>query len=97
MEQDRLDIHHEIMLLVAKGQLYKAPVENAQKVLDLGTGTGIWCIDFANDHPEAEVIGLDLRSVHPMQWSLRVTTALPVHDAMRRGGSCFPGADKLIK
>jgi ubiquinone/menaquinone biosynthesis C-methylase UbiE len=24
-------------------------------VLDLGTGTGIWAMDFADEHPEAEV------------------------------------------
>lgn len=30
-----------------KGKLFNAPVENPQKVLDLGTGTGIWAIDFA--------------------------------------------------
>ena len=61
VEQERLDIHHEIMLLIANGEIYKAPVRNPQKVLDLGTGTGIWAIDYATDHPEAEVIGLDLR------------------------------------
>ena len=49
------------MLLVMGGHLYKAPLENTQRVLDIGTGTGIWAIDYATDHPEAEVIGLDLR------------------------------------
>ena len=48
-------------MLVSNGELYKAPIENPQRVLDLGTGTGIWSIDYATDHPEAEVIGLDLR------------------------------------
>lgn len=56
-----LDIHHEIMLLIAKGALYKAPVSRPHRVLDIGTGTGIWCIDYATQHPEAQVIGLDLR------------------------------------
>jgi len=27
--------------------LYAAPLDNPQKVLDVGTGTGIWAIDFA--------------------------------------------------
>ena len=61
VEQERLDIHHEIMMLVTDGEIYKAPVRNPHRVLDLGTGTGIWAIDFANSHPEAEVIGVDLR------------------------------------
>ena len=64
-EQERLDIHHEIMLLIMGGKLYKAPVGNPHRVLDLGTGTGIWTIDFAQDHPEAEVIGLDLSPIQP--------------------------------
>lgn len=53
------------MLLIANGDLYKAPISKPQRVLDIGTGTGIWAIDYATDHPEAEVIGLDLRYVSP--------------------------------
>lgn len=51
------------MRLLADDGLYKAPVENPHtaRVLDLGTGTGIWAIEFATDYPDAEVIGLDLR------------------------------------
>lgn len=30
-----------------KGELHKAPVENPQNILDLGTGTGIWALDIA--------------------------------------------------
>lgn len=63
VEQERLDIHHEIMLLIAGGDLSKAPVKGPHKVLDLGTGTGIWAVDYAFNHPETEVIGLDLRYV----------------------------------
>jgi ubiquinone/menaquinone biosynthesis C-methylase UbiE len=34
-------------LLLMRGELHKAPINNPQKVLDLGTGTGIWALDFA--------------------------------------------------
>lgn len=47
--------------MITNRELSKAPVKSPQKVLDLGTGTGIWAIDYAHEHPEAEVIGLDLR------------------------------------
>jgi len=33
-----------------KGRLYRAPIQelgNTMKILDIGTGTGIWAIDFA--------------------------------------------------
>ena len=62
-------MHHEVMRLVAGGDLYKAPVGNAHRVLDLGTGTGIWAIEYAHDHPESEVIGLDLSPIQP-KWQV---------------------------
>jgi methylase of polypeptide subunit release factors len=34
-------------------------------VLDLGTGTGIWAIDFADQFPSAIVIGTDLSPIQP--------------------------------
>ncbi len=46
-EQDRLDLHHHVFNLVAGGKLFYAPIENPSRVLDAGTGTGIWAIDFA--------------------------------------------------
>lgn len=45
-EQDRMDMQHHIFLLAFNGELSIAPhVKNPQKILDLGTGTGIWAID----------------------------------------------------
>jgi ubiquinone/menaquinone biosynthesis C-methylase UbiE len=33
--------------MLLKGELIRAPVTNPQRVLDIGTGTGIWAIDYA--------------------------------------------------
>lgn len=47
-EQDRMDLAHHIYSLIADGKLHHAPIgKGSQRVLDLGTGTGIWAIDFA--------------------------------------------------
>jgi len=59
-----LDFHHEIFLWLLEGQLYQAPIgDDVQRILDVGTGTGIWAVDMADKNPEAEVIGTDLRCV----------------------------------
>ncbi|KAJ4246827.1 hypothetical protein NW762_013379 [Fusarium torreyae] len=47
-EQDRMDLGHHIYRLLLGGELYLAPIrDDPTRVLDLGTGTGIWAIDFA--------------------------------------------------
>ncbi|KAL1892376.1 hypothetical protein Sste5346_007114 [Sporothrix stenoceras] len=37
----------------------------AHRVLDIGTGTGIWAIDYAEQHPAADVLGTDLSPIQP--------------------------------
>ena len=66
-EQERLDIQHQIFLMTTPDQkLLLVPIQDRiLHVLDLGTGTGIWAIDFADSHPEAEVIGVDLSPIQP--------------------------------
>ena len=46
-EQDRLDLFHHLFLSLLGGRLWTAPLGNPHRVLDVGTGTGIWAIDFA--------------------------------------------------
>lgn len=38
---------HHIYRMLLKGELCRAPIKNPARVLDIGTGTGIWAIDFA--------------------------------------------------
>lgn len=64
-EQDRLDLGHHIFKLILNGELYRAPIENPQSVLDIGTGTGLWAIDLAEQFPAAEVLGFDLSPIQP--------------------------------
>lgn len=58
----RKDLQHHIFYLTLQGKLGLAPnIQPGNQVgraLDLGTGTGIWAMDFGDEHPEAEVRSL---------------------------------------
>jgi methylase of polypeptide subunit release factors len=41
------------------------PGVNVKRVLDVGTGTGIWAIDYADEHPDTQVVGVDLSPIQP--------------------------------
>lgn len=59
---DRLDMHHEIMLQLLEGKIHLALIgDSPQRILDIGTGTGIWAVDCADTYSSTEVIGTDLR------------------------------------
>lgn len=59
---------HHIFTLSLGNKLYLAPISSSgppQRALDVGTGTGIWAIDFADQHPNCQVIGTDLSPIQP--------------------------------
>ncbi|KAK1456467.1 hypothetical protein CMEL01_16480 [Colletotrichum melonis] len=77
-ENDRLDIQHNMFLLTFDGRLGTAPPNSrgakVGRVLDLGTGTGIWAVEFGDEHREAGVryfmnrlyvLGMDLSVAQP--------------------------------
>lgn len=59
------DLEHAIFLRVFENNLAFAPVQTLHRVLDIGTGTGIWAIEFAEQHPEADILGTDLSPIQP--------------------------------
>ncbi|MCJ1393219.1 hypothetical protein MMC18_006091 [Xylographa bjoerkii] len=65
LEQDRLDLQHHVIRLLLNGELHLASLENPKRILDLGTGTGLWAIEMADKFPNATVIGTDLSPVQP--------------------------------
>jgi ubiquinone/menaquinone biosynthesis C-methylase UbiE len=48
------------------GQNYLAPLESpVKRILDVGTGTGIWAVEMAEKFPEAQVIATDITPIQP--------------------------------
>ena len=52
--------------LVLGGGLHLSPIDShPQKILDVGTGSGIWAMQTADAYPSAEVIAFDISPVQP--------------------------------
>ncbi|OBS27714.1 hypothetical protein FPOA_01656 [Fusarium poae] len=63
-----VDITHHYLTILLDNKLFLAPISpHIQTVLDVGTGSGIWAIDFADAHPSAQVVGSDLSPCQP-EW-----------------------------
>ncbi|KAL0937163.1 methyltransferase domain-containing protein [Colletotrichum truncatum] len=67
LEQERLDIVSHLWMLTFDGEFCLSPKKDgARRVLDMGTGTGVWALDYADEFPQATVIGVDLSPIQPI-------------------------------
>ncbi|KAL8745226.1 MAG: hypothetical protein Q9190_002608 [Brigantiaea leucoxantha] len=64
-ELERIDLKHHVAILLAGGHLHISPLNDPRRILDVGTGTGIWAIEMAEQYPNAQIIGTDLSPVQP--------------------------------
>ncbi|KAJ4009243.1 hypothetical protein NW752_009542 [Fusarium irregulare] len=66
---ESVDLTHHYLMILLDDQLYLPPLkeDKLQKVLDVGTGTGIWAIEFADRFPNVEIVGTDLSPCQP-EW-----------------------------
>ncbi|CCE35190.1 uncharacterized protein CPUR_02121 [Claviceps purpurea 20.1] len=63
------DLSHHYLMILFDDQLFLAPLEKNRlhRVLDVGTGSGIWAIEFADQFPNTSVLGTDISPCQP-QW-----------------------------
>lgn len=68
-EIERLRLTHDILRRAMGNRSHLAPWGRdhfPRRVLDVGTGTGDWCFDFAEEFPQTElIIGTDLSNIQP--------------------------------
>ncbi len=63
-EQNRLDFQHFFLKAILQMN-YLAPIQNPSAILDVGSGTGRWAIEIAQQFPQARVTGIDIASTIP--------------------------------
>ncbi|KAF8864026.1 UMTA methyltransferase [Acephala macrosclerotiorum] len=66
-EQEREDMKHAMVVNVCEGKLHFAPIgKHPQNIIDLGTGTGVWCMEMGDRYPSAAILGIDLSPIQPV-------------------------------
>lgn len=58
-EINRLDFQHYMLRYALRG-LYAAPLDSPTAIIDVGTGTGRWAMDMAQQFPLTRIIGVDV-------------------------------------
>ena len=64
-EQIRMELQYLAWMLVTKGKLSHVPAETFPRVLELGTGIGVWALEMGEEHREASIIAIDISPIQP--------------------------------
>ncbi|KAF7540769.1 hypothetical protein G7Z17_g12130 [Cylindrodendrum hubeiense] len=66
-ELNRLDIFHKVFLVARENKPFRVPiVRPAPRFMDLGTGTGIWGINVAEEcFTDCQIMAVDLNQIQP--------------------------------
>ncbi|KLO14705.1 S-adenosyl-L-methionine-dependent methyltransferase [Schizopora paradoxa] len=72
-ENKRQEYFHKMMYMILGEKNYIGPVQEVlalpshrpKEILDIGTGTGDWAIQLADEFPDVEVTGVDLAPIQP--------------------------------
>ncbi|KAK1779095.1 S-adenosyl-L-methionine-dependent methyltransferase [Copromyces sp. CBS 386.78] len=86
-EIEYLQYIHGLFDLMFERRLIFPPIPQPRRILDCGSGSASWAIDVAEQHPECEVIGLDIYP-YPMPEDLPANLELQIDDL--NSPSTFP-------
>lgn len=93
-ELDRLDLTHNMLKVTMGMKLYTAPLEQTTRsILDIGTGTGLWAIEMADEFPDAEIMGTDLSPTQPTWFALRTLCS---YNVLTRPGFLLKSSSRLM-
>ncbi|EFH80508.1 class I SAM-dependent methyltransferase [Ktedonobacter racemifer] len=71
-EYDRLTFQHYFLKTMLNNSNYAAPLEYPKRILDVGSGTGIWGREMAQTFPGAQVVGFDIEAQTPLSHVLEI-------------------------
>ncbi|KAI1416225.1 S-adenosyl-L-methionine-dependent methyltransferase [Hypoxylon sp. FL1857] len=84
IQANSMDLSHHTLTLLFGDKLFQAPIgDNPKRALDVGCGTGLWAIDFADTYQDCEVIGTDISPTQPywvpvnLRFEIDDCTAIP--------------------
>ncbi|WEW57499.1 hypothetical protein PRK78_002966 [Emydomyces testavorans] len=87
VQQNQMNIAHRMFYKLLGRKLVDAPIsKHVREVIDLGTGNGTWAIDFADEHPSANVTGIDFSAIQPTR--LPRNCSFVIDDACEKW--CYP-------
>ncbi|KAH8594763.1 putative Demethylmenaquinone methyltransferase [Bisporella sp. PMI_857] len=88
LEQARLLMLSSVFYEIIDHRYTTIDLSNPTKILDIGTGTGEWAMEMAEEYPNAEIIGTDVAKIQPDATPLNVF--FEIDDAEEEGGWTFP-------
>ncbi|KIW02743.1 uncharacterized protein PV09_05815 [Verruconis gallopava] len=62
-ENERLNLQYVVLQQLFENKEHFAPLQTPRRILDIGTGTGIWCTEMGKKYPRCEIIGTDIAAV----------------------------------